>query len=423
MEPTKATVAEPVFPPEILYRIAEFLPHRRQSEFARASRGALALLTPLAFSRFVHMRSFAVSLLDRMEDWRRRGWLACVKSVRTDCGARTAEGVDVVKRLLAELQDLRSASLDFEDEAALRAVLRAVPRSVTQLEVLDRGSWRNDSQPFEFPALRTLAYRGEKLGAMSRVLADIIAHSDELEDLEVSLDGSNHHGLFFAGAKMVRCRVTTWHLLDDATFAFLCGTPDFRPRRIIKTDGARIGKKSFEAISKLPSVTSLRFSELASHMLVTISMPPSLQDLTVDRLLPTLFRVPHGDDLVDLLVPNDAGIRITIGELCKPRGLCPYDVEVLRAEVAAWMGELGVVRVTPELAEVLAPGAADLMPDEPEEGAESEDGESDVGFGGDDLDGDGVRFGVEPDADLFDDEDGEEDLLYYEDSDDDFADL
>ncbi|KAI9024642.1 hypothetical protein DFJ74DRAFT_665716 [Hyaloraphidium curvatum] len=154
----------------------------------------------------------------------------------------------------------------------------------------------------------------------------MVAGRPELEELEVSLDESA------ALADKVRPRVTAWDITDEAAFRRLCNRRDFRPRRIAKTGGGPIGKKSMEALKKLPSVTSVHLAELRSDMILTAGLPESHRELEVDRLYPTLFRVPLGEEFAHDL-PGDVPVPIDVRELGKPGGLSrlPREADALGA--------------------------------------------------------------------------------------------
>ncbi|KAI9002617.1 hypothetical protein DFJ74DRAFT_714158 [Hyaloraphidium curvatum] len=168
-----------VFPPEIISHIALFLPRRGLLVLAGASRSALALVEPLAFSVFAHDPRPLELLDERVERWRARGWLRHVQRVESGCGAWQEGGVD-------ELLDL----FNYE---SMCGVLRSLimPRNISELEVVDpsgRPLRADPLGPFEIPNVKHLKYSAKGIDRLNFAITHLVSGSFRLESLDLGVD-------------------------------------------------------------------------------------------------------------------------------------------------------------------------------------------------------------------------------------------
>ncbi|KAI9024885.1 hypothetical protein DFJ74DRAFT_767416 [Hyaloraphidium curvatum] len=397
MEPTESPDG-PVFPPEVVYRIAELLPHRVRLEVALASRAILELLAPLVFPRFAHLGAEGTDFGDRVAIWKRFGLLSHVRSVALDSACLKARaGEAAVQRLFAGVTPLASVYVSSrDDEISLRAVLCALPCTVRELEVVDRGAQAVgfDQERLELPQLRRLKYTRERNKSMSStVLADIIARSPDLEELEVSLAAKlsafESDPSDLVGDK-VRPRITAWDIRDEYLFSKLCQKRDFKPRRITASDIRwPVREATLRALGAMDSVTTMHFAVLESDELLAVELSRSIEELSIDRLRPTMFAGVGGAIAVveqggaDAIPQAVAGfrerhphVRMRIGKLTRfPETIRTSLLPAVRQEVEEWRRLIPGLRVSRDLAELVRAGGGGVPADEVED--ESDDREVD----------------------------------------------
>ncbi|KAI9010546.1 hypothetical protein DFJ74DRAFT_684857 [Hyaloraphidium curvatum] len=222
----------PELPAELIYRIAEFLPRRRQLEFARASRSSFELLAPLAFSAFKRTNFRSPPWALRIDLWERLRWFRHVRrfeaEVNEDC-------MGLVLRVLANASKLETAKLYFEGERdILETVLAALPRSIVALQVNDITNcpeqW--EEEPMAFPNLRRLEFPSNVYDDKDNIVHRIVCNSSNLETVSLNLETGFLHGFDGFFFEEVAGKITTWTLRNQDHFVEFCSTSAFRPRKI-----------------------------------------------------------------------------------------------------------------------------------------------------------------------------------------------
>ncbi|KAI9010539.1 hypothetical protein DFJ74DRAFT_772156 [Hyaloraphidium curvatum] len=296
-----ADVPEPPLPPEMLYRVAEFLPRRSQLEFARASRGTFDLVGPLLFRR-LPTRWFGGMRVVQFDHWEENGWLEHLRHV--ELAVTDAEEWRLALRIFNVAPLLRSADVYIECDTAVATVLAAIPPSIRELSVTENYMDMPDIVPdgdtavAELPGLRCLKYSTISIADNEPdMLMMIVDRSPHLEELHIDIGSDDAFDFAdYLGLRILRKVI-------DMDFGYY------------RSGDLAIEPETMAAIARLPSVRTLSLRKLDSRMLVDFGLPPALEVLEVLELRLNAATVANGINRIVDLFSTRPDLRVFVDDL------------------------------------------------------------------------------------------------------------
>ncbi|KAI9010587.1 hypothetical protein DFJ74DRAFT_735484 [Hyaloraphidium curvatum] len=337
-----ATTDAAELPPEILYRIAQFLRRRWQLEFARASRGIFELLAPLAFYQF---RCWGGPQPAQLDHWETNDWLGHLRHVDLwIMSLERTQDVAVAMRVFQQASRLRSVDLYFEEPYSWAAVLRALPESLRSLDVNDNVGEIGDELDFSLPFVRCLRYQGSNRYPQLPVLKSLLNLCPGLEELALDIWGEEGLDVLgFLDPSVVR-KVTGWTVEKGDGFRTACTNRWFRPRHVdnrSESAPSSLEPETLAMIARLPSIKSLDICELASKDILECGLPAALEELEVTELVADASLIDGGLGRLSALLASRPRLRIRVDNIAYPENVSEEGIAGCAEEAELWRRRIG----------------------------------------------------------------------------------